>query len=294
MIPEGHRITVFTPTFNRAYRLKNLYESLRLQTYKDFEWLVIDDGSIDATRNLVEDWIQKKELNIRYFFQDNSGKHVAINNGIQRAKGEYFFIVDSDDKLPEDSLETIDNIIHQNKELVLGGVVGRKAYFNGEIVGSSDTFEYLLSNTIEIRYKHFVQGDLAEVFRTNVLKKFPFPVFENEKFCPEALVWNRISRQYDFVYFNKPIYYCEYLDDGLTKKNVEIRIKSPLTAMLHYSELEKYDIPLKEKLKSNINFWRFSFYSKESIFNKIRKVNMALCIIGFPLGLMLYVYDKVK
>lgn len=292
MIPEGYRFTVFTPTFNRAYRLKDLYESLSLQTFKDFEWLVVDDGSIDETKNLIENWILKKELNIRYYYQENSGKHVAINNGIQRAKGEYFFIVDSDDKLPEDSLETIDKVIHQNNELVLGGVVGRKAYFNGEIVGSCNDFEFLLSNTIDIRYKHSIQGDMAEVFKTKVLREFPFPVFENEKFCPEALVWNRISRHYNFIYFNKPIYYCEYLKDGLTSKIVSIRMKSPRAAMLHYSELEKYGIPQKEKIKANINFWRFSFNSNESICNRIQKVNIVKSIIGVPIGFLYNLYDK--
>ena len=116
---------------------------------------------------------------------------------------------------------------------------------------------------------------------------------ENEKFCPEALVWNRIAQTYDLLFFNAGIYTTEYLADGLTAKIVQIRMESPISTMMCYSELEKYKIPMHQKLKANINFWRFSFNTKKySFFQKIKKVNCFLSLIGFPLGFFMFLKDK--
>ncbi len=288
---DNVKITVFTATYNRAYIIENLYNSLIVQSYKDFEWLIVDDGSTDNTEDLVEKWINEKKVRIRYFVQENSGKHFAINYALGIAKGMYFFIVDSDDILPNNSLEYIENVFGQFENEGIGGVVGRKAYFNGSYVGSNNNFDTLLSNPLEIRYKYKLSGDLAEVFKTEVLKLFPFPQFENEKFCPEALVWNRIAQDYSFVYFDKAVYNCEYLEDGLTKKITRIRMLSPEASMLHYSELESYNIPFLEKVKANINYWRFSFNSKKSLSKKISKVNLFRSLIGFPIGILFYLND---
>ena len=97
-------ITVFTPTYNRAYMIDKLYDSLCLQTCKDFEWIVVDDGSVDNTEELIQNFIQENKIHIVYYKQKNQGKHIAINKGVELAKGELFFIVDSDDILPKDSL----------------------------------------------------------------------------------------------------------------------------------------------------------------------------------------------
>src|SRR5690606_33212913 len=110
----------------------------------------------------------------------------------------------------------------------IGGVCGAKFNFEGKNVSEELPNGTLISNSIDIRYKHNLKGDLAEVFLTKVLKEFPFPEIENEKFCPEILVWNRIAQKYDLFFFKEPIYFCEYLPDGLTAKIVKIRMKSPI------------------------------------------------------------------
>ena len=125
-----------------------------------------------------------------------------------------------------------------------------------------------------------------------MLKEFTFPEIENEKFCPEALLWNRIAQKYDFLFFNKGIYTTQYLEDGLTAKIVKIRMTSPLASMLCYSELATYSIPLFEKIKANINFWRFSFNSKRNFLKKIKNVNFIFSIICLPLGLLLFFNDQ--
>lgn len=288
-------ITIFTPTYNRANKLTILFKSLLNQTVNQFEWIIVDDGSVDHTKETVESFKESSNLEITYIFQNNGGKHRAINQGVKLAKGELFFIVDSDDFLPTHAVETIIKMYEINKHLPeFGGVAGRKSYFDGKLVGSSEAFDNLFSNAIDIRFKHYIQGDLAEVFLTKVLREFPFPEIDNEKFCPEALIWNRIAQKYKLLYFNENIYHCEYLPDGLTAKIVKIRMTSPIASMLTYSELESYNVPFKEKIKANINFWRFAFNSHESFFTKLKYINLPFSLIGFPLGFLMFLNDKRK
>ena len=289
------KYTIFTPTFNRAYCLENLYKSLLNQTFNDFEWVVVDDGSTDGTLKMLNKFQKQGKLNCTIISQKNSGKHIAINRGIMVTKGMFFMIVDSDDKLPVNSLEIInkkaDTILANHQ---IAGVVGRKAYFNGKKVGTTDFFQDKISNTLDIRFKDHLKGDLAEVFKSDILKEYPFPFFENERFCPEALVWNRITEKYKMLYFDDIVYSCEYLNDGLTAKIIQLRKESPKASMLYYSELEKYNIPFLQKLKANVNFWRFSFNSAESFWVLLKRVSFINSIIGLPFGFLMYVNDGRK
>lgn len=253
-------ITVFTPSYNRAHLLPRLYESLKAQTFHDFEWIIVDDGSTDNTEEVIRP-ILKEGLKgglIRYLKQPNGGKHRAINHGVQEARGELFFIVDSDDSLPHDSLENILLFWIQVKDdRSFGGVAGYMAHHNGEIIGKGNDLAVLDCTSLELRYKFNVRGDMAEVFRTDVLKEFPFLEIENERFCSEALVWNRIAQKYKLRVFKKIIYYRDYLDGGLTSKITRIRMESPVATIMTYQELNSYDIPIKQKVKAAINYWRF-------------------------------------
>lgn len=265
-------ITVFTPTYNRAHLLTRLYESLCQQTYKDFEWIIVDDGSTDQTQSLIKNLELRIKIDascdnsdfkglggIRYIRQSNGGKHRAINRGVQEALGELFFIVDSDDLLPEDALQTVvERWAAVRDDVCIGGVCGLDMTPNGTVIGSGLPGREQISNSLDIRLKYHVTGDLKEVFRTSVLREFPFPEYESEKFCPEALVWNRIAQQYNLLYFNLPIYIAEYQEGGLTDRIVKVRMQSPMASTTCYQEMVSYDIPLKEKIKAAINYWRFA------------------------------------
>lgn len=254
-------ITVFTPTFNRAHLLPRLYESLGKQTFKDFEWLMVDDGSVDETRKVVAG-LENGIFPVRYFFQENGGKHRAINRGIKEAKGELFLILDSDDTLPPDALERIAFYYLQIKDdHAFGGVCGYMAHHDGTVIGRGCDLPLLDTNSIDLRYKYHVEGDLLEVFRTSVLKEIHFPEIQGEKFVPEALVWNRIACKYKLRVFHEVVYYRDYLDGGLTDKIVKIRMTSPIASMMTYAELNSYDIPFASKIKAAINYWRFRFCS---------------------------------
>jgi glycosyltransferase involved in cell wall biosynthesis len=282
-------ITVFTPTYNRAKLLKRLYDSLCVQTFADFEWLIIDDGSVDNTEKIVNGFIAENKIGIRYIKQRNGGKHRAINHGVREAKGELFFIVDSDDWLPEDSLETINKYYQGIKDdKSFAGISGLDGFADGKNIGDSLPKEIIDCSSIELRFKYKISGDMSEVFRTDVMKEFPFPEYEKERFCPEALVWNRIASKYKLRYFNKIIYYAEYQPDGITNAIVKARMNSPMASMMCYSELNSYDIPVIQKIKAAINYWRFRFCS--NIKDK-PKISFVWCWT-MPLGFIMHLNDK--
>lgn len=281
-------ITVFTPTYNRAHLLGRLYESLCAQRFTDFEWLIVDDGSTDGTACLVQSFIAKRRIDIKYLSQRNGGKHRAINHGVGQAKGELFFIVDSDDYLPADSLQSIATE-YAKCDSSMGGVAGLDATDGGKVIGSGLTQEFIECNSMEIRFKHHVTGDLAEVFKTSVMREFPFPEIDGEKFCPEALVWNRIALKYNLRYFNKVIYIAEYQDGGLTDNIVRVRRQSPVTSTTYYAELLLSSIPWGQKLKAAINYWRFRLCCKK--FSKVPQLPLAWNAV-WPLGWLMHLRDQ--
>lgn len=259
-------ISILTPTYNRGKLLLPLYESLKNLTFEDFEWLIVDDGSEDDTEQYALSWIadniQNAEFPIRYIKKSNGGKHTAINRGVREANGELILILDSDDTLPEDSLATIAQYYEQCKGYKdCAGVCGLMAHHDGQLIGTGFPKDPMYESALQFRYaeKGNVTGDLLEVYKTSVMREFPFPEIENEKFCPESLVWNRIANKYKLFCFNKVIYYRDYLEGGLTSKIVRIRMNSPIASTMTYAEMLDYNISLKWKIRSAINYWRFKY-----------------------------------
>ena len=259
-------ISILTPTYNRGKLLLPLYESLKNLTFEDFEWLIVDDGSEDDTEQYALSWIahniENAEFPIRYIKKSNGGKHTAINRGVREASGELILILDSDDTLPADSLATIAQYYEQCKGYKdCAGVCGLMAHHDGQLIGTGFPKDPMYESALQFRYaeKGNVTGDLLEVYKTSVMREFPFPEIENEKFCPESLVWNRIANKYKLFCFNKVIYYRDYLEGGLTSKIVKIRMNSPIASTMTYAEMLDYNISLKWKIRSAINYWRFKY-----------------------------------
>ena len=254
-------ITILTPAYNRASLLPRLFDSLLRQTNKDFEWIVVDDGSTDDTREVVANLKEKcgGAFPMGYVYKANGGKHMAINIGAERARGELLFIADSDDLLTDDALETVANSWHDiSDDKSFAGIAGLDiAMDTREVIGSGLPQEHIDCNAIDIRYRHHVTGDMKEVFRTEVLREFPFPKFAGERFCPEQLVWFRMARRYRLRYINKPIYIADYQPDGITAGITRARMRNPSASMLTYAELTECPVPFLVKVKAAINFWRF-------------------------------------
>lgn len=218
-------LTIFTPTYNRGYIISKLYESLKNQTSKDFEWIVIDDESSDNTEDLFAKF-ESVGCGIKYMKQVHGGKHRAINKALSIARGEYFFIVDSDDYITNDAVEKINKWTSEISNSQICGVAGLKILNSGSVCGGKPTFgeeEYIECTNLE-REKYGLLGDKSEVYSTKVLKEHLFPEFENEYFVTEAVVWDWIAMDgYKIRWYNEPIYVCEYLEDGLTRNEANGR-----------------------------------------------------------------------
>lgn len=281
-------ITVFTPTYNRAYCIENLYRSLLRQTDRDFEWVVVDDGSTDDTEALISSFMAENEIRIVYVKQANGGKHTAINRGIELANGELFIIVDSDDYLTDDAVAVIKRVskpIADNDSYA--GVIGLRKHQDGTLISSGMMSDSVDATTLHLRYVHAIKGDLAEVVKTEVLRRYKFPVFSGERFSPEALVWNRIANDgLKFRLVNKAIYCCEYLQDGLTANIVKARMNSPCGTALCYSELSAMRVPLVQRIKAAINYWRFRSCTK-----KKTAAIAARWIFTWPIGVLMHLND---
>ncbi|SIR12523.1 glycosyltransferase family 2 protein [Chryseobacterium sp. RU33C] len=289
-------ITVFTPTYNREKELSKLYESLLRQTFSDFEWLIVDDGSTDDTSLLIKQCIDDGKISIKYHKTNNGGKHRAINKGLDLAEGELFFIVDSDDYLPDNSLEIIEDQYKSIKgDDSFIGVVGYRASPKGNIIGNKQFPTFITdSNLIERREKFGVIADMAKVLITEKFREFHFPDIDGEKFVAESIVWNRMAMKYKFRYFNEAIYITEYLEGGLSYNSIRNRRKNAKYATLLYKELANNSkSPLKLKIKSIINYWRFAFCKNESIFKLLKEVGVfPLSLIFLPFGFGLYLRDS--
>lgn len=232
-----YRITVFTPTYNRAYILENLYRSLQRQSFRDFEWLVVDDGSGDDTDRLVAGWMaEENPFSIRYVRQENGGKCRAINHGLKLAQGELFFTVDSDDYLTDDALEKVDR---WERELPKDG---NFCGFAGNLGTAPDTTpntplpgEYYDGNAFD-RYG-IVDGERAMVFYTAVHRQYLYPEFPGEKFMTEGVAWNRMAQDgYKLRFFNDIIWIYEFKADGLTKAGYDLFLNNPQGTGLFFRE----------------------------------------------------------
>ena len=243
-------VTLCTPTYNRAKLLPDLYEALCKQTSFDFEWIVVDDGSIDNTAELVNSWvINTSSFDIKYIKKENGGKHTALNVGIELAKGKYFAIIDSDDYLKENTIELICSEFKKISFGQFAGIGFNKYFEDGTIVGKSFNGEYVDCTTLQ-RSRYNILGDKCEVFFTEIIKKYPFPVFKGERFLPEAIVWNRIANDgYKLRWVNKGFYVCRYQPDGISAGNIDFNYEKGYT--LAVKELLSYDQALFiDKIKS--------------------------------------------
>lgn len=263
-------LTVFTPTYNRAHTLPRLFESLKKQTNKDFEWLVINDGSTDSTNELFENWSKADHgFKINYITVENGGKNRAINRALKLAKGRYFMIVDSDDLLTEDAVEfAIDKIRDVENDDRFIGISTKKADFNtGRPVGFTDdsySEEGFIDCTNLERIKYGLEHDMAEVFITKKIQKYEFKVWPGEKFTPEEVVWNQIALDgYKLRWFNKITYLCEYQDEGLSNTTWSLLKNNPMGYAMMYNQRVELSQSYKSKIYNAVQYGSYCFIAGE-------------------------------
>ena len=282
-------ITILTPTYNRCDLLSQIYQSLCQQTSPDFEWVIVDDGSQDGTGDVVDGMLEAANFPLHYFYKENGGKHTALNFGVRKAKGELVLILDSDDQLPPNAVENIEKAYAEVRgDEAFAGVCGYMAHRDGQVIGSPVIDSDI--NTMDLRYQLGVGGDMAEVFRKDILLKYPFPEIKGERFCPEVLVWNRIAQNYKMRVFSKVIYFRDYLDGGLTSNIVRIRMKSPVASMMTYQEITTYNVPFKVKVRAAINYWRFWCCRQDNSYPVID----SKWLWALPFGVSMHWIDLIK
>lgn len=292
-----YRFSVCTPTYNRSNRLTQLYNSLKRQKFNNFEWIIIDDGSIDDTQKIIQTFIEEGDIDIKYIKKNNGGKHTAVNKGIKIASGELFIVVDSDDYLCDDALYILNEEWQRVRDKNdIGGIVALCEDEKDNIIGSEIPSKYDEIKFSDLYYKHNVKGDKAVMFTTDIMKRYMCPEPKDIKFISEAVIWDKISKKYKVKCINKVIKKCEYLRDGYTKgkPNIELIKGMGESYLLYINEnLHPFKLYPFIWIRNHLNLIRFGLVIKENYLTRITKMKSKItCILLFPVGYVLYIRHK--
>lgn len=277
-------ITIITPTYNRGHTLPILYESLVKQTSKNFEWLIVDDGSTDNTSDIVNGFISKSKIKIRYLKKYNGGKHTALNVGFNNALTEWILIVDSDDWLKHNSIEYLFKEASKlSKDYV--SISFLRTYPDGKIIGDKFNESQSLENYLD-RISQNIAGDKADLIRTDALNGFAFPEFKGENFLAESPMFLWLTKKGRTKFLNFDGYVCEYLAGGLTDNSIKNRYRCVNSTLYVYKNQYNQYNSLKLKFRAATNWWRFKNFRAIS--------SDPVPIIYYPFGLILNIKDRIQ
>ena len=257
------------------------------QTSNQFEWVIVDDGSTDNTKEIVSNWINEGKIDIRYIYQPNAGKPVAHNRGAVEAKGDMFVCVDSDDCLVPDAITSILNCINiiQSKKDLVGILAFRMHTDNTPITRITDNS--VKACTLSGAYKkHGLSGDTMLIFKTDVVRKFEFPIVAGEKFIPEGYLYNKIDKIGKLFILRKYLYVCEYLDDGYTKNVSKLIFNNYKSYVIHINARLKEIDKGFDKLFDSIRYDSVMIAHHEKGVIK-HAIYPFLAVIGYVPGLFL-------
>jgi glycosyltransferase involved in cell wall biosynthesis len=289
--------TVFTATFNRRETLPRVFDSLRQQTSRDFEWLIVDDGSTDGTEDLIGPWREEADFPIRYIRQENRGKHVAMNRGVRDAAGDLFLPLDSDDACVPEALETLTAhwlaIPHGERE-GFSGVCCHCMDANGSLVGERFGEPWFDAYPAQIASSGRVVGEKWGFQRTEVQRRFPFPEYPGEKLAPESLVWDRIGREYKLRYVDIALRIYHFSPDGLMAGLRMRAAASPNSHADYYAQRLGLPLTPLDRAKNLTNECRYSLHARRRIrIGEAHRVVSALLLpFALPLGALLYLKDR--
>lgn len=282
-------ITVFTPTYNRAYSLGDVYESLCAQSMQNFEWVIVDDGSADNTADLVQGWIDENRISIRYAKKTNGGKHTAINLGVEMAQGEWFLIFDSDDKCTPNTIERFYQLCQSLSAAELAAISTisvRSVTDSGANVGPAYAFKQKIVSSPSEQLALRSQGERWGINKTALMRDNLFPVFPGERFVPESLIWNRFSLHYSTLFVNEGLRVFTPREDGLTASMLKIRVNSAQGSRLCYQQMLNLPLGFMERSKVQLNYYRFCFHA-----HKERQPRSLTELLPFLAGYLFFVKD---
>lgn len=294
--------SIFIPTFNRARLLPRALESIEAQTFRDFDVVVVDDGSTDETRALVTEWAQKVPFPVRYHWQVNQGKAAAHNAALPLLEGELTVTLDSDDALAPRALEILKDrweSIPEERRASFAGVEGLCAYrTSGGIVGDSFPGDVWDANFLEMRRRQGVRGDKKGAIRTDILKEYPFPTIKGETYLRESVIWNRIALRYCFRYVNDIIQFVEYEPDGMTRRGDRLALASPhgqrLAFLEHVNVFSEF-FSRRELRRSAVKYVRYSLHAGVGLRAQVREVrDRKLWLSVVAKGTFYWLRDRVR
>ena len=281
-------LTIFTPTYNRAYILPELYHSLCKEPSDNFIWLVVDDGSTDNTQELVENWQRENRIEIVYYKQENGGKMRAHNKGVELCTTPLFFCIDSDDQIAPGA---IGKILETHQALrddeFLGGIAAKRLIINK--LASKDLPDKKRS-TLHNIYASGFKGDTSLVFKTDVLREFPFPEIEGEKFVTEGYVYDQIDQKYELLILNEYLMRCEYQEDGYTFNADSLYLKYPKGWALYFSQYYKfYAKSMRDRIKYMGYYVSMCLIAKTPFLQVLMDApSLFICIISIPAGIKFF------
>ncbi|GHT87347.1 sugar transferase [Spirochaetia bacterium] len=284
-----YKFSIITPTYNRAHLLNDVYLSLKAQTENDFEWIIVDDGSTDNTKEMVADF---DGLNVIYVYQENQGKPSAVNKAVQTANSYISTILDDDDLLLPNVLEIcfdyfdiVTEYFKNNCVVLVGHNIDKQDNTLAGVMFPSDNF---VSDNISCRFNKHIGGDKCEFYITSVLKKYQFPIFNNEKFITEAVVWNRIALKYNALFVNKIFKRVEYLSDGLSANYRNLMLNNPEGAEIFFNEASTRRFSLDWQIRHSAIYIKFARKNRRKHIFLNAKNKMI-----YPIGLCLYYIKKI-
>lgn len=288
------KLTIFTPTFNRAYCLNNCYQSLKKQTSKDFVWLIVDDGSTDNTKDLVNMWKEENIIEIIYLFQENQGMHGAHNTAYELIETELNVCIDSDDFMPEHAVEKIITTWNEYGNEKVSGIIGLDSHTDGKIIGSKLPNDLESSTLFDLYYKYGVKGDKKLVYRSELTRLYPYPLFQGEKYVGLAYKYYKLDQDFKMLLLNEILCCVEYLPDGSSLNMFNQYRRNPKGFSFYRKELMKLKFTSRSfkfrqaihYVSSNLmlNNWRFLINSPHKL----------LTTLAFPLGLLVFLYITAK
>lgn len=280
-------LTIFTPVYNRAHTIRRTYESLCRQTCKDFEWLVIDDGSTDNTCHLVEGWKAEGLIPIRYVYQENQGMHGAHNTAYKNINTELNTCIDSDDWMPDDAVEKIVTFWKKYGSDNVAGIIGLDATKEGKVIGTSFPME-MDKTTLMGFYRKGGKGDKKLVYRTSVVKNYPpYPLFEGEKYVGLSYLYMLIDQDYKLLTLNHPLVMVEYQQDGSSINMFKQYWNNPQGFAFLRREYMPYAQGFFERLKVCVHYVSSSIILKDWNFIKKSPLKLMTVLAIFP-GIILY------
>lgn len=288
-------LTVFTPAYNRAHTITRTYESLLRQTCKDFEWLVIDDGSTDNTRELVEGWIEEGKIPIRYIRQENQGMHGAHNTAYRNIKTELNTCIDSDDWMPDDAVEKIVMFWEKYGGEEYAGIIGLDRTEDGEIIGTDFPAE-LKETSLQGFYAKGGRGDKKLVYRTDVINSYPeYPIFEGERYVGLAYKYMLIDGSFNLLTLNEPLVTVEYQLDGSSYNMYKQYWRNPKGFSFFRKTEMICALTLKRRFVSCIHYVASSIIAKNRRF-LLESPKKCMTLLALPFGVVWYmiIYLKVK